>query len=201
MMFYDLHKEKMRRMIAGDASAEAAETLLIMALHDEFQFGRARLVQLFKTWNALPENTSSYEAEVSRNGYNRRRIDQGLIQKLMVVIEADKIGKKKLRDYIHDCMLGVVVVTLYILCRDYGFKKDDVHRLEKRVYNYADILLDPDTYGVTIWRFMASIRYELNVRCEILKEFEKEYGRIDLGPKWGLNMKTGKPRKKNEAIA
>ena len=33
-----------------------------------------------------------------------------------------------------------------------------------------------------------------------LKEFEKEYGRVDLGPKWGLNMKTGKPRKKNEVI-
>lgn len=78
-------------------------------------------------------------------------------------------------------------------CRAYecGWKLDEF---------YADILLDPDTYGVTIWRFMACIRYELNIRCEILKEFEKEYGRVDLGPKWGLNMKTGRPRKKNEVI-
>jgi len=54
---------------------------------------------------------------------------------------------------------------------------------------------------VTIWQFMASIRYELNVRCDMLKEYEKKYGRVDLGPKWGLNEITGKPRKKNEAIA
>ena len=54
---------------------------------------------------------------------------------------------------------------------------------------------------MTIWQFMASIRYELNVRCDMLKEYEKKYGRVDLGPKWGLNEITGKPRKKNEAIA
>lgn len=31
-----------------------------------------------------------------------------------------------------------------------------------------------------------------------MKEYEKKYGRVDLGPKWGLNQITGKPRKMNE---
>lgn len=187
-----------RILIAGDASAEAVTTLVFMALHDEFQFGKTRLERIVRIWDELPQS-STYEAQISRNGYNHRRMDEEFVKKMMVVIAADKIGNKQLRDTIHAIMLGAVVVTLYILFRDYGFTADEIHRLEKRIYNYADILLDP-AYGVTIWRFMACIRYELNIRCEILKEFEKEYGRIDLGPKWGLNMKTGKPRKKNEVI-
>ena len=198
-----VHKYKNKSMnqrilIAGDASAEAVTTLVFMALHDEFQFGKTRLERIVRIWDELPQS-STYEAQISRNGYNHRRMDEEFVKKMMVVIAADKIGNKQLRDTIHAIMMGAVIVTLYILFRDYGFTADEIHRLEKRIYNYADILLDP-AYGVTIWRFMACIRYELNIRCEILKEFEKEYGRVDLGPKWGLNMKTGKPRKKNEVI-
>nr|DAZ36375.1 MAG TPA: hypothetical protein [Caudoviricetes sp.] len=200
-MFYKYKNKSMnqRILIAGDASAEAVTTLVFMALHDEFQFGKTRLERIVRIWDELPQS-SMYEAQISRNGYNHSRMDREFAKKMMVVIAADKIGNKQLRDTIHAIMLGAVVVTLYILFRDYGFKVADIHRLEKRIYNYADILLDPDRYGVTIWRFMACIRYELNIRCEILKEFEKEYGRVDLGPKWGLNMKTGQPRKKNEVI-
>lgn len=199
-MFYKYKNKSMnqRILIAGDASAEAVTTLVFMALHDEFQFGKTRLERIVRIWDELPQS-STYEAQISRNGYNHRRMDEEFVKKMMVVIAADKIGNRQLRDTIHAIMLGAVVVTLYILFRDYGFTADEIHRLEKRIYNYADILLDP-AYGVTIWRFMACIRYELNIRCEILKEFEKEYGRVDLGPKWGLNMKTGRPRKKNEVV-
>ena len=199
-MFYKYKNKSVNQciLIAGDASAEAVTTLVFMALHDEFQFGKTRLERIVRIWDELPQSPT-YEAQISRNGYNHRRMDEEFVKKMMVVIAADKIGNKQLRDTIHAIMLGAVVVTLYILFRDYGFTADEIHRLEKRIYNYADILLDP-AYGVTIWRFMACIRYELNIRCEILKEFEKEYGRIDLGPKWGLNMKTGRPRKKNEVI-
>lgn len=199
-MFYKYKNKSMnqRILIAGDASAEAVTTLVFMALHDEFQFGKTRLERIVRIWDELPQS-STYEAQISRNGYNHRRMDEEFIKKMMVVIAADKIGNKQLRDTIHAIMMGAVIVTLYILFRDYGFTADEIHRLEKRIYNYADILLDP-AYGVTIWRFMACIRYELNIRCEILKEFEKEYGRVDLGPKWGLNMETGRPRKKNEVI-
>ena len=200
-MFYKYKNKSMnqRILIAGDASAEAVTTLVFMALHDEFQFGKTRLERIVRTWDELPQS-STYETQISRNGYNHSRMDREFIKKMMVVIAADKIGNKQLRDTKHAIMLGAVVVTLYILFRDYSFTADEIHRLEKRIYNYADILLDPDTYGVTIWRFMACIRYELNIRCEILNEFEKEYGKIDLGPKWGLNVITGKPRKKNEVI-
>lgn len=199
-MFYKKHSKE-RALVAGDASAEAVATLLFMALHDEFRFGQVRLEQIVKIWNELPDNTAYCESQISRSGYNRGRMEREFIKKMMKIIAAAQIDKKALRDYIHDCMLGSVIILLYILCQDFGFTTDDVHRLEKRIYNYADIMLDPDTYGVTIWRFMACIRYELNIRCEILKEFEKEYGRIDLGPKWGVNLITGRPRKKNEAIA
>lgn len=101
-MFYKYKNKSMnqRILIAGDASAEAVTTLVFMALHDEFQFGKTRLERIVRIWDELPQSST----------------------------------------------------------------------------------------------------YELNIRCEILKEFEKEYGRIDIGPKWGLNVITGKPRKKNEVI-
>lgn len=198
-MFY--RKDIDRALIAGDASAEAIETLIFMALHDEFRLGKTRVEKIFNAWNQLPNNTTYYENVILQHGYNRGRMNRNFVNKMMIIIGADKIEEKPLRNHIHDCMLDTVIVMLYILFCDYGFTAQDIHRLEKRIYNYCDILLDPEKYGVTIWRFMASIRYELNIRCDILKEFEKEYGRVDLGPKWGLNMKTGRPRKRNEVIA
>lgn len=197
---FNRQKEKERALIAGDASAEAVAALIFMALHDEFRFGKVRVEQIFRLWNDLPYSTS-YESQVSRNGYNRGRMDRNFVKKIMDIIGADKIYNRRLRNTLYEVMTETVVDMLYILGNNYGFKADEVHRLEKRLYDYTDIMLDTKAYGVTIWQFMACIRYELNVRCDMLKEYEKQYGRINLGPKWGINMITGKPRKKNEAIA
>ncbi|MFV0616521.1 hypothetical protein ACE418_01245 [Megasphaera sp. WILCCON 0056] len=197
---FNRQKEKERALIAGDASAEAVAALFFMALHDEFRFGKVRVEKIFRLWNDLPYS-AAYEAPVSRNGYNRGRMDRNFIKKIMVVIGADKIDNKRLRNTLYQVLTETVINMLYVLETNYGFRADEVHRLEKRLYDYADIMLDTEAYGVTIWQFMACIRYELNVRCDMLKEYEKQYGRVDLGPKWGINMITGKPRKKNEAIA
>ena len=199
-MFAQKRKGKERALIAGDASAEAVAALIFMALHDEFQFGKVRVEQIFHLWNDLPYS-ASYESQVSRNGYNRGRMERNFVKKIMVVIGADKIDNKRLRNTLYQVLTETVINMLYVLGTNYGFKAAEVHRLEKRLYDYAEIMLDPKKYGVTIWQFMACIRYELNVRCDMLKEYEKKYGRVDLGPKWGLNKITGKPRKKNEAIA
>ena len=191
-----------RRLIAGDAAAQAVESLIFMALHDEFQFGAVRLERIFNAWGELSDSTpvSTWERFIAKRGYNGRRLRERFVDGMMRIIAADKIKKRGMRECVRAVITGSVIVTMFILCRDYGFRSSEIHRLEARIYNYVDILLDPLKYGVTIWRFMACIRYELNIRCEILKEFEKEYGKIDLGPKWGLNVITGKPRKKNEVI-
>jgi len=188
-----------RALIAGDASAEAVAALLFMALHDEFRFGKVRIEQIFQLWNDLPYS-ASYESQVSRNGYNRGRMERNFVKKIMVVIGADKIDNKRLRNTLYQVLTETVINMLYVLGANYGFKAEEVHRLEKRLYDYAEIMLDPKKYGVTIWQFMACIRYELNVHSDMLKEYEKKYGRVNMGPKWGLNEITGKPRKKNEAI-
>lgn len=191
-----------RQLIAGDAAAQAVESLIFMALHDEFQFGAVRLERIFNAWGELSDSTpvSTWEQFIAKRGYNGRRLRERFVDGMMRIIAADKIKKRGMRECVRAVITGSVIVTMFILCRDYGFRSSEIHRLEARIYNYVDILLDPLKYGVTIWRFMASLRYELNIRCDILSEFEKSYERIDLGPKWGINMVTGKPRKKNEPL-
>lgn len=188
-------------LYTGDAITQAVYSLMFVALHDEFHFGRVRTRQIVQYGDELPMGTgvATWEQSISRNGYNRGRMVRGFIQKLMTHLGADKYDPARY-DYMKSIALGAVIIQLYVLCTRFNFTKDDVHRLEQRLYTYADILSQPKHYGVTIWRFMACIRAELNIRPTILTMWEKNNGKIDIGPKWGRNMLTGKPRKRGETI-
>ena len=94
-----VHNEK--AYIYEEAAAQFSETLLFMALHDEFGFGMKRMEKIVKYWDDLPgdeDHIRSWLQIITEHGYNNEKMDRYYARKILPLASAgllkrDKIGK------------------------------------------------------------------------------------------------------------
>lgn len=114
------------------------------------------------------------------------------------LLKRDKILARMYKEKIHNIILGAVVITYYILLTYFRFDADKLQAVTKRLYGYA-FALRSEALGITIYDYMAVMKKECDISYDILEVYEKQNGKIRIGPKWGINSLTGKPRKRDES--
>lgn len=192
--------------IYEEAAAQFSETLLFMALHDEFGFGMKRMEKIVKYWDDLPgdeDHIRSWLQIITEHGYNNEKMDRYYARKILPLASAgllkrDKILARMYKEKIHNIILGAVVITYYILLTYFRFDADKLQAVTKRLYGYA-FALRSEALGITIYDYMAVMKKECGISYDILEVYEKQRGKIKVGPKWGINSLTGKPRKRDES--
>ena len=201
------YEHEQRLWIYEDAGAQFSETLLFMALHDEFGFGQKRMERIVKYWNELPEtemNLREWIQCIAKYGYDNKEMDRRYAVKVLPLASSglmrrNKINGREYKDRIHNVILGAVVITYHILIQHFRFDADQLQRLSRRLYGYAYALRD-EALKITIYDFMTIMKKECGIGYDILTEYEKQNGKIKVGPKWGINMITGKARKRDANI-
>lgn len=192
--------------IYEEAAAQFSETLLFMALHDKFGFGMKRMEKIVKYWDDLPgdeDHIRSWLQIITEHGYNNEKMDRYYARKILPLASAgllkrDKILARMYKEKIHNIILGAVVITYYILLTYFRFDADKLQAVTKRLYGYA-FALRSEALGITIYDYMAVMKKECDISYDILEVYEKQNGKIRIGPKWGINSLTGKPRKRDES--
>lgn len=109
--------------IYEDAGAQFSETLLFMALHDEFGFGQKRMERIVKYWNELPEkgmNLREWIQCIAKYGYDNKEMDRRYAVKVLPLASSglmrrNKINGREYKDRIHNVILGAVVITYHII--------------------------------------------------------------------------------------
>lgn len=198
-------EHEQRLWIYEEAGSQFSETLLFMALHDEFGFGQKRMERIVKYWNELPEkdiDLREWIQCIAGYGYDNKEMDRKYAVKVLPLVSAglmrkNKVNGREYKDRIHNVLLGAVVITYHILVQHFRFDAEQLQRLSRRLYGYAYSLRD-EALGITIYDFMAVMKKECGIGYDILAEYEKKNGKIKVGPKWGINTLTGKARKRDE---
>lgn len=83
-----------------------------------------------------------------------------------------------------------------------GIRITNISKSESNKGRRIVICYVKDNQGIedtTIYDYMAVMKKECDISYDILEVYEKQNGKIRIGPKWGINSLTGKPRKRDES--
>ena len=168
--------------LSMDSAVEWVLSIMLIKLHDRYGFGRRRFPKFIDTWHEVNDTddidlVKNWMAEAESNGLDiRKNMEFGeRIQKCIT-------GNKKDRPLIvhtRDLAAGAVIVNMHTLIKEFGWRKKRVHDLQ--------VLINDDSYAlkrrvITIWEIMKTLETECDVHCDLLSEYEKEFGPVRFGP-------------------
>jgi hypothetical protein len=152
-------------------------TLILQALHDMHGFGRRRFAKMNDEWDKLDKNEEGFifkwQETLENNGLNR--IGMYDIADKLERAMTNKSKDMELRIKVRDMLCGILIVVLYELYRDYGFRKKRIHDIQKKIADYAWLISKKE---VSIFEFMKCMNTECGIEFPVLDEYEKVNGQL-----------------------
>lgn len=176
---------------AKDGGIVNTMVLTYQALHDYYRFGNKRLNKLrecVKKRAEAFEKLTNEEKEKSFNAMRDKLLDNVLKMQLtddFIIHLIKTLGVKgKCRTTAEMAISYMYVMTMMSLWEDFKFKKDDIQFLQKKIKEYVFVIKEND--DINICSFMKCLKLECGWRFKSLDMYEKEYGKIDIGPKHAI---------------
>ena len=167
-----------RRHIAVNAAIASTQVLIYQALHDRYGFGRGRFAKIdtavdeySKHINHDGDRYSTYRDKMDAAGLDLR-LKQDFIRWLKKSLgisgKAEHAGAEAGMEYTYTLML-------YALYDVFGFRRERLRWLQRKLKFYARLILDGE---VMIPEFMKCMTLECGQKFENLESWEKKYGEL-----------------------
>ena len=169
-----------RRHIAVNAAVASTQVLIYQALHDRYGFGRGRFAKIDAAVDEYSRhiNHDGDRYSAYRNAMDDAGVDHRLKQdyihwlkkSLGISGKDENKGAEAGMDYTYTLML-------YALYDKFGFRRERLRWLQKKLKFYARLILDGE---VMIPEFMKCMTLECGQKFENLESWEKKYGELKI---------------------
>ncbi len=176
---------------AKDGGIVNTMVLTYQALHDYYRFGNKRLNKLRESVKKRAEafeKLTDEEKEKSFNNMRDKLLDNVLKMQLtddFIIHLIKTLGiKGKARTTAEMAISYMYVLTMMSLWEDFTFTKEDIQFLQKKIKEYVFVIREND--DINICSFMKCLKLECGWRFKSLEKYEKEYGKVDIGPRHAI---------------
>lgn len=169
-----------RLRVASNAGVGSTYVLIYQALHDLYGFGRKRFAAINDVLdiygmhiNHSERTYREYRERIEAAGMDyqmQQDFIRWLKKGLQVSGKAENYGAEIAMEYTYTLML-------HVLYEMYGFKRQRLRRLQKKLKSYAQSLRDGD---VIIVEFMKCLECECGQKFIELKRWEEQYGEVKI---------------------
>lgn len=176
---------------AKNGGVVSTMVLINQALHDYYRFGEKKLGKLQKFTEKRAESFCGLTDDEKENLFNSMRnelLDNVLKMQLVddFIIHLIKYLQisGKARKTAQASISLMYVLMVMSLWKEFKFKKEDIELIQKKIKDYVFIIRD--NADISIYSFMKCLKLECRQQFNSLESYEKEYGKVDIGPKHAI---------------